>query len=265
MVGRVPWIAILVVFLAACAAGGAPARAAPMGLTGHVQSLWTTVTLQDGSLGDRLFGRRNEQPVVGRFSSEGGPSFTLDQSGARPMLRFEGSTEIWVLRPSAGVRGDVYYRNDVGEVMLRLTRLGGLTLYTASNPGGLPCALEGGGRPLRMPQHDLATLLRHVAREAARGGSMVPRGRLEIVAGDFGDEAANLVGDATTVAVDGIVRLAQTDAGRERLANLRTMQIDIGASPGVSFSGTTLRIVITPRLGSAGRPSSARIIRALED
>lgn len=258
---------MLVGLLVAFAAWSAPVsvRADGLDLRGQVAEFWTTVAGQDrGGLRDRLFGRgRPAQVDVGRFSTTGGPSFTLDQTGVRPLLRFEDSTEIWTLRPSAGVRGDIYYRNDVGEVVLRATRIGGLTLYTADNPGGVPCALEGGSQPLRLSNLSPTAILRHVSRESVRASRAVG-GLMEISAPDFDESAVEIIGDTATVSVDAIVRLSQTDSGRERLAGLRQLQILVGASPGVRRNGAALIVTINPRHGPSGRPSSARVMRALQ-
>ena len=267
MLDRVRIFAALAAFAAACVCGGwfAPLRAEAGDLAADLRAVFILTSTQDGpSLRDRLFGRdrRQEAPPVARFTSQGGPAFVLDQSSARPLLRFEGSNEIWVLRPTAGVRGDVYYRNDVGEVVLRATRLGGLTLYTHSAPGGLPCALGPASRPLRLQDHSPTSLFRHMLREAARGGQAM-RGELFIEAQDVDDGSAAIVGDAVTVAVDGIVRLAQTQTGRERLAGLRQIEVQYGSSSGVARSGSRLVLTVAPRLGPAGRPSSARVMRAL--
>lgn len=264
MVGRAPRFAAFLAAALVCASAAAPARADGLDLQARIQGFWIQVLAQDSpSLRDRLFGRDRQETAVGRFSSQGGPSFVLDQSGSRPLLRFEGSSEIWVLRPSAGIRGDIYYRNDVGEVMLRATRLGGLTLYTAAHPGGLPCALEAGARPLRLPEHDARTLFRHLLREAARGGLATRQRSLLIEADDVTDQSAAIVGDTATVAVDALVRLAQNADGRERLTNLTTLTIVFGAGPGVRRDGQVLIVTVAPRLGPGGRPSSARIMRAL--
>lgn len=262
MVGRAPKLLGFMALLFACATGATSAHADRLDLRHEVQSFWTAV--QDSpSLRDRLFGRdRREETAVGRFTSQGGPAFVLDQSGARTLLRYEGSDEIWSLRPTAGLRGDIYYRNDVGEVVLRATRLGGLTLYTASAPGGLPCALDRGVQALRMPTHDIRFLLRHFMRESIRAGQAVDHD-FEISARGVEPDASDVFGDAATVAVDGVVRLSQSNAGRERLTNLRTMLIVMGSAAGVRRDGTTLVITVNPRHGPAGRPSSARVMRAL--
>jgi hypothetical protein len=65
--------------------------------------------------------------------------FVLDRSQPRiVLLRFEGDTEIWALTSHWGPRGDEFLRNDVGEVMVRITSLGGVTLYGPLGASGAP-------------------------------------------------------------------------------------------------------------------------------
>ena len=160
MVGKFPRNIWFLAVLIACSIGSVatPVRADGLDLQGQIDALWTTISSQQQqSLRDRILGPRTQyrEVAVVRFSSQGGPAFVLDQTSNRPLLRFDGSNEIWVLRPSAGLRGDIYYRNDVGEVMLRTNRLGGVTLYTGAAPNGLPCAVVGEARRLNLPEHDI--------------------------------------------------------------------------------------------------------------
>ena len=271
MVGRLSKICWFFAVLIACAIGAAPAAARADGLDirAALRPLWTEASIQDsGDLRERLFSRTRREEATGLFTSEGGPSFILDESGRLPLMRFQGSNEIWVLRQTAGVRGDIYYRNDVGEVVLRATRLGGLTLYTAGAPGGLPCAFDNRSQALRLREHDAQSLFRHLLREAARGGLAIrgSAGRrvgLEILALEVDDRSSDIVGDTASVAVDAIVRLSSQAAGRERLSSLRTISIDLGDRPDARRDGSRLVITVVPRLGAGGRPSSARIMRAL--
>ncbi|MBN8551989.1 MAG: DUF4908 domain-containing protein [Caulobacterales bacterium] len=257
----------LLAVLIACVLGTAPTPARADRLNGRfdLNALLTPAMAQERqSLRDRILGRgsRREEVSVARFTSQGGPNFILDESGARPMMRFEGSDEIWVLRPSAGLRGDIYYRNDVGEMVLRMTRLGGITLYTASSPGGLPCAVAGAANRLSLPNHDIQLLLRHFMRESVRAGQAAGTD-FEITARAVDPSASDVFGDAATLAVDGIVRMGQSRSGRERLSGLRSIIIASGSGPDARRNGETLMLTVAPRLGAAGRPSSARIMRAL--
>lgn len=237
--------AALAVACAALGAGGASAFA-----------------LDQQSLGDRIMGqgRRDVAPAA-RFACQAGPAFILDQSGPRALLRFEGTDEIWVLRPRAGPRGDIFYRNDVNEPVLRATRLGGVTLYTSDRPGGLPCALQGAAQPLRMGDYNLPRLANHLLREAARGFRALGH-PLEIAAPevDPGEEA--VYAEAVTLAVDALQR-ASDNGGRQRASRVRTIRVVEGPSPGVAYAAGVLTLTIAPRLGVAGRPSSARVLQTI--
>ena len=126
----------LVIVIAALCLGSAYAR--PVG----------AMTSQ-GALGDVLFGEREPDdrhaapPPVARYVSDEGESFVLDRTSPTPLLKFEESQEVFVLRPSPAARGDIIYRDDLGEPVLRATKLGGLTLFYRGRPGGAPAAFAG--------------------------------------------------------------------------------------------------------------------------
>ena len=66
-------------------------------------------------------------------------------------MKFEDSPEVWVLLAAARrPRGDMIYKNDLGEPVLRATRLGGVTVFTDQRPGAGRPALAGAGAPLRL-------------------------------------------------------------------------------------------------------------------
>ena len=92
---------------------------------------------------------RRSLPPSARYIAGTGQGFTLDVTGARPLLRFDRSTEIWVLRPTPAPRGDIIYRNDNGDQVLRVTADGGLTLYTTTAPQGSPVSQAGAERAVR--------------------------------------------------------------------------------------------------------------------
>src|SRR5260370_1070628 len=54
-------------------------------------------------------------PPIARYVSEDGDVFILDLSQSLPLLKFDNSQEVWVLRPQPGPRGDTIYKNDLGE------------------------------------------------------------------------------------------------------------------------------------------------------
>lgn len=248
MVGTVRVRAACTALAVACAAAGLPVAPA--------------AALDQQSLGDRILGhgRRDAAPAA-RFACQAGPAFVLDQSGPRALLRFQGSDEIWVLRPRAGPRGDIFYRNDVNEPVLRATRLGGVTLYTSDQPGGLPCALNGGVQPLRMSDFNLPRLAGHLLREAARGARAVGH-NLEVDAPDVDPGEESVYAEAVSLAVDALQRAA-ANGGRQRASRVRTIRVVEGPSPGAAYASGVLSLTIVPRLGVAGRPSSARVLQTI--
>lgn len=215
---------------------------------------------QSRALRDRLSGRN--LPPIGRYVGEGGQSFVFDRSGARPLLRFEQSTEIWVLRPIPAPRGDIIYRNDAGDQILRVTPDGGMTLYTASHPGGVPVSMSGAAEQLRPTPLSVTQLASFLIRQSYLASRAVGR-IVEVEAPDVGPGSEIATAEGVAIAVDAIVRMARSDSLRARVTQVRRILILPGAQPQVSFSNGTLRITIAPQLGVAGRPSSVRVVRAV--
>ena len=112
----------------------------------------SAASAQSPSLRDFLFPHRQDVAGLnpGRYVPSEGETFFVDRgtSGAL-LLRFGDSPEVWALKPVSGPRGDIIYKDDAGEDVLRATRLGGLTLFTSERPGGAPAAYAGDGPSLR--------------------------------------------------------------------------------------------------------------------
>jgi hypothetical protein len=204
-------------------------------------------------------GPRSEAPPVARYVSETGETFVFDRSSTRaPMLRFEGSNEVWVLSAQYAPRGDIVYKNDQGRTMLRATRVGGLTLFTAERPGGSAAAVEGGSSPLRLAPMGPQQLFHILAVASARASHAAQR--LVPIEADATPESAALVGDAAMVASEAMLRLARRADGRALLAKISRIMIGEGAKPAVGMDKAgAIRIVVSPPLGLPGRPSSDRI------
>ena len=218
------------------------------------------------SLGDALFGRqddgrRNAPPPVARYVSEAGAGFVFDRTTPQGLLKFEGSPEVWVLDPQAAPRGDVIYKNDLGEPMLRVTRLGGVTLFTEAQPGGAAVALSGESSPLRLSMISPGEPIRRIRLAAARASRAAQR-QIDIeFAAD--NESAPLIADAALVLSDAVVRVAQRVDGKKLLGGFGKISIQPGKKPSVKVEKTVLEIRVTPSMGLAGRPSSERIAYAV--
>lgn len=233
----------------------------------------TTAAAQPSSLGEQLFGgpsdgRARPMPPVARFVPEDGDAFVLDRSiGRQVFLRFENSPEIWALTPIPAPRGDVIYKDDMGETVLRATKLGGVTLFTPERPGGVAAAMAGQGAALRPPVIASATQLLQTflqaterAQKAARVGHPITFD-LETVPLSVG----SLFADAAAVTAEAFVEMASRgERARRSLGRFTSVRFSLGPEPMVSIYGETLNITVAPDRGLAGRPSSRRIEAALK-
>lgn len=215
---------------------------------------------QNRSLRDRLFSRN--LPAQGRYVAESGQGFVLDRSESTPLLRFDRSVETWALRPTPAPRGDVLYRNDAGELVLRVTADGGMTLYTKRVPAGSPVTLSGPGESLTPPTLGPVQLFNLMARRSALVSAAL--GRL-VEINLSGEKSEALSVDALIVTTDAVVRMARSATARGYLARLRSITIVEGDRVSAVYSRGDLRITVDPDRGPAGRPSSARIINAFAD
>jgi hypothetical protein len=184
------------------------------------------------------------------------------------MIRFEGSNEIWALTPQYAPKGDIVFKNDIGEPVLRLSRSGGLTVFTATSPEGAAALLDGAASALRPPNLMQAIADAHRAEAAlyAASGkvSTIARRTIPIEAPDIGPESAVAAIDAANVAVVAFERLSKVERNTAALARIRRVLLLEGPKSAVSVVQQSLVITIVPGQGAAGRPSSARIMRAMK-
>ena len=215
------------------------------------------------SLRDLLQGGRHRSqqveppdPPVAVYAPDGGVAFIFDRTASPPLLRFASSNEIWVLRAEPGPRGDTIYKNDLGEPMLRASRLGGLTLFTMESPGGEAVALQGEAPPIRPPPIlSPAALLQHMAQASARASRAMQR-LVVFDAPDVTPESAFLVADAAGVTAEAIASLDKKT--RESL-KLNRVVFEPGRAPSARLNDGVLQITVAPTKGVAGRPSSRLI------
>ena len=206
--------------------------------------------------------RSHPGPPVARYQIDTGGGFVLDRSGPRPMLRFDDSPEIWLLRSARGPRGDEILADELGAPMLRITRLGGVTVFTPRHPEGSAAGLAGGAAPLRLARVDAGALYQRLVMASARASRAAQR-LIAFQALDVDARSADLIADAAVVAAEAVGQLAATPAGRQRLVRVARFDFTSAHAPDVRFEGGVIHIAVTPKAGPAGRPSSARILQAI--
>ncbi len=226
---------------------GAPALAAPF--------------LNISPFGDN---RGPPTPPVARYVAVQGSTFIFDRTGPgqQALLKFDDDPEVWVLQPSPAPGGGTVYKNDAGEPVLRITRLGGVTLFTSQEPEGMPVALLGDADDLLPPPMMPMSALLQRATQASFRVSRVAQHPITFDAASVTPPAVPLFSDAFAVAADAITRLGRRVEARAFLARLDKVQFVMGPKPDVSVSGAVMTITVTPGKGFAGRPSSDRVVRA---
>jgi len=200
------------------------------------------------------------QPPPGKYESETGLVFFLGREGSTSLLRFENSPETWALRPSSAPRGTTVYRNDAGDQVMRVTANGAITVYTMRNPGGSPASQVGAAISLAPPSLGPVQMFNLMTRRSGLVSENV--GRLVRINVE-GEESVALCIEALIVTTDAVIRIARSPSARPFLERLRSITIVEGARSTVTYYNGDLRVVVDPRRGIAGRPSSARVIRAI--
>lgn len=250
--------------------GSFTARSARAGLALCIGALCANGALAQSqrplSLGDMLFDRHNGRkpatPPVARYVAEDAVAFVFDVSGSQPLIRFEGSDEIWALFPQDAPRGDIIYKNDVGETVLRATRLGGLTVFTSTRPEGAAAALRSVvSQSLQLPQ---AVMVLKRLKSASDRASRAAGRQVGVVGPDIGPDSVAVAIDAATVAAEAFERLSRSQRNAGALQGVNQILLLEGQKASVELKRRSLIITVVPGRSFVGRPSSAKIAKALK-
>jgi len=210
-------------------------------------------------------GARDKAPPVARYTIDAGGNFILDRTAApHPLLKFEDSPEVWALTVTRGPRGDLIYWNDLRQPFLRITKFGGVTVFTADRPQGAAAAVSGPGFPLRLASVGPVGLYQHLAVASARSG----RAALHAVgytALDADPVSDGLMADAAIVASEAMVNIAVRPHGRAFLRRIARVTIIRGATPAAVVREGVVVVTVAPAEGLFGRPSSLRIEQAITE
>jgi hypothetical protein len=226
------------------------------------------VLAQDNAApGDPMSARLSAEKVgdveTGSFSAGENLDFTLASYSGRYLLRFADSPESYVLSVERIFLGGRILRYDTGATALRVSVWGGMTLYTASAPNGLPATRTGDDIALPRPpvrRDDLVAAMADEESHLAYTQGLRLRFSAEpaVLAGS--DDNRGLAFDALVSAEAGIERLLATPGGRQALTRKFDMvRIAQSVRPGVTVSGKALVVSFAPSAGAAGRASSREV------
>jgi hypothetical protein len=241
----------------ACA-GALLVSCAALAVPAHAQNLRESLFGHAPSMG----GRPSAAPPVARYVSEDGDSFVLDLTQGPPLLKFENSYEVWALRPQPGPRGDTIYKNDLGEPVLRATRLGGLTVFTDDHPSGEAAAVAGASNPLRLGPLDAAALLERLGQASIRASRAARR--LIPFEAEATPTSSSLIADAAMITSEAVVRMTKKPGDHRFLDRILKVRLTAGRRASAQIDQGVLQVVVAPPQGLAGRPSSERIIQVTE-
>lgn len=193
-------------------------------------------------------------PAAQRFTTaDGGVEFTLDRSGPAPLVRFANQNEILALHSSPGPRGDEYLKTDTGMLILRVTSLGGVTVYTTTGSAGSAAMLTGESRPLSGPPAPFGGLSARLGAISSDTSRRLGR-PVAFEAQGFPQAISAVAADAANLAAEALI-------GSHNVPVERVIVIP-GASPAAQRQGGVLKVTVAPPMGYAGRPSAAAIATA---
>lgn len=207
--------------------------------------------------------RPQAPPVQGLYSVSAGASrystpdgairFVFDRSSGNraALVRFEGEQEVHVLRPYMAAGGGEIYRNESGDVMLRVTPNGGIIVYTRALRTGAPASEEASVAPLTPAAIAFAEMQERFRLLQARARRMIGQTVTFTAPEQVSAPAAGVVVDAAERAAEGLAAAPMT--------TVRQVIITFGATPAVVQRGNTLIVQVAPQMGYAGRPSSSAI------
>jgi hypothetical protein len=222
-------------------------------------------SLRDALLGHKgsAEARRGAAPPVGRYVSESGGAFIFDQASSQPLMKFDNSAEVWVLSAQPASRGDVIYRNDLGEPVLRVTKLGGMILFTDDAPMGAAAALSGRATSIQPPAlMSFKVFVQRVTLATARASRAAQHDIEFSTVEDVRPETSVLAADSATVVAEAFERMARK-GDRSIISRVVRVLLAEGRKPAAAMKDGALTITYSPDQGLAGRPSSKRIIKVM--
>lgn len=210
-----------------------------------------------------LFENEGEAARVTFLCGEGDPRLDcqLDAVGPAP--------EIYLLQPTRGPRGDMIYKNIEGETFLRIASYGGATVFWPGESRGFAASKSfGDDQSLRLPPSDFAV----ASRRAQAATAVVSALAGAPIIFDVGVAPSIEVTDATVLsdvvvrAANGVQAVADDPTGARIIASrINKVSFIRDEAPSIAMNEGVMEIRYVPNADIAGRPSTATIVRFLEE
>ena len=183
------------------------------------------------------------------------------------------ASEIFLLRPTRGPRGDVIYKTAEGRTLLRIASYGGATVYwPGDNRGAAASKSFGDERQLNLSAADEETIQRRVVAASAFLSALSG----SPIVFDTGDEVAPIaaaqpvnravLADSILVTAKGISLVANDPTGARIIGDrIQNVKFRPGSAPSIRLESNGLLVIYSPEKGLAGRLSSTAVAQFLED
>lgn len=232
-----------------------------LAMAGGVMIASSAIPLSDNPLRRRLSAERTEASTVSRFErTDGGGGFVLDRSGPVILYLPDRTDEVLALDVRRSPGGGTSLVTDWGEEVLRISIVGGATLYTEDAPEGVIADSWEPSRPLRPPRRSIDDIIMQAEQTAVVLQDLLGH-PVQVDYGATPHDGLGVVAEAMQLAVAGIQSARQRNPAM--LTRLLRVRIVSAGTPDVHFDGELLEIRIDPLAGHAGRPSSERIALTL--
>jgi len=211
--------------------------------------------------------------------------FLFEERGASARVRFlcspddprldcqldggDAAPEIHLLSATRAPRGDIIYKTEEGETLLRIAAYGGATVFWPGETYGIAASKSfGDDRPLSLIFEDYEAARRRAQSASVHVGAMIGAPLFFDVGAGRRAVGANaaVLSDAVLMAAKGIGTVADDPIGARAVADrIKRVAFLPGAAPGVALNGAVLEIVYVPNQDVNGRPASAAVAHYLEE
>ncbi|HTQ13839.1 MAG TPA: DUF4908 domain-containing protein [Rhizomicrobium sp.] len=225
--------------------------------------------LAQDTIGQRLSLDRLAAIQPGTYVAGDSIRFTLVPSQGDFLLRFQDSPEIFVLFADNASLGGRVLKYDTGETAMGVAVWGGMTLYTDSQPNGLPVERVGDAFPPSPPSIGPGEMQNQMNLEAQR----LQAGRrlqvnFSVDWNHFGSPLARAYAfNALQNAARGIERFTATPYGHDAFErHVDTVTVaPTGGRPDFAFNGHTLVVMFNSGRGFEGCASSREMAEWLAE
>jgi hypothetical protein len=205
----------------------------------------------------------------GLYSAGEGRQFTLTPYRGKYLLRFADGAENFVLTADPGSMGAKLLKYDTGAAALSVSVWGGVTLYAADAPGGLPATYQGAHEseaqapaPAAISAAGLKSALEDEASHFSYADNLGLRFTLDSAGFSDADGRA-MAFDALAAIQAGIERFVTAPGARQTLARrVNLVKLEKG-KPGMALAARTLVVRFAPAQGFLGRLSSHAVAHQL--